>query len=191
MTCAYTPDISPSHATARRPQASGGPWPLAHRPESAGEARKITQKVLTQWRVADEAADSVLLTVSELVTNAVEHAQPPLNLNLSRDPGTRRVHIEISDGGPAATDGDWAANCARGEHGRGLEIIDHLTAAHGDRQEFGDAIHWADVNGARLTGSHRTACRPRRSRPGPEPGSYQVSPHCLRAGDVGDRLRNA
>ncbi|MFE4995631.1 ATP-binding protein [Streptomyces mirabilis] len=119
---------------------------LPVRQEAAGEARKITKRVLTRWRVADETADSVLLTVSELVTNAVEHAQPPLNLDLSRDPGTRRVHIEISDGGPAATDGDWAASCTRGEHGRGLEIIDQLTAAHGDRQEPGHVIHWADVD---------------------------------------------
>lgn len=146
VTCVYTPDSPPWHAAARRPQASGGAWPLAHRPEAAGEARKITKRVLTRWRIADETADSVLLTVSELVTNAVEHAQPPLNLDLSRDPGTRRVHIEISDGGPAATDGDWAASCTRGEHGRGLEIIDQLTAAHGDRQEPGHVIHWADVD---------------------------------------------
>ncbi|KUN42544.1 hypothetical protein AQJ27_36425 [Streptomyces olivochromogenes] len=88
----------------------------------------------------------MLLTVSELVTNAVEHAQPPLNLGLRRDPGTRCVHIELSDGGPAARDGDWAASCTRGEHGRGLEIIDQLTAAHGDRQEPGHVVHWADVD---------------------------------------------
>ncbi|MET7974246.1 ATP-binding protein [Streptomyces mirabilis] len=146
VTCVYTPDSPAWHAAARRPQAPGGAWPLAHRPEAAGEARKITKRVLTRWRIADETADSVLLTVSELVTNAVEHAQPPLNLDLSRDPGTRRVHIEISDGGPAATDGDWAASCTRGEHGRGLEIIDQLTAAHGDRQEPAHVIHWADVD---------------------------------------------
>ncbi|WP_331748925.1 hypothetical protein OG520_42665 (plasmid) [Streptomyces sp. NBC_00984] len=66
------------------------------------------------------------------------------------DPGTRRVHIEVADGGPAATDGDWAASGSPDEHGRGLEIIDQLTAAYGDRQEPGHAIHWADVNTARL-----------------------------------------
>ncbi|MEV6028005.1 ATP-binding protein [Streptomyces sp. NPDC052036] len=142
----YVPEVTPWRSAARLAQASGGAWPLAHRPEAAGEARKIAKEVLAQWRVADEAADSVLLTVSELVTNAVEHAEPPLNLNLSRDPATLRVHIEISDGGPAATSGDWAASCTRGEHGRGLEIINHLTAAHGDRGELGHTIHWADVN---------------------------------------------
>ncbi|MFI1760687.1 ATP-binding protein [Streptomyces sp. NPDC020800] len=122
--------------------------PLLHRPEAAGEARRITKEVLARWRVAEEAADSVLLTVSELVTNAVEHAQPPLALGLSRDPGTRRVHIEVSDGGPAASQGAWAAGCAPEEHGRGLTIVGRLTAAHGHRRAPGHATHWADVNAA-------------------------------------------
>ncbi|MET8630187.1 ATP-binding protein [Kitasatospora sp. NPDC004669] len=145
MTSTYAPNISPRPAAARRPRVPDRAWPLAHRPEAAGAAREITRAVLAQWRVADEAADSVLLTVSELVTNAVEHAEPPLHLELSRDPDTRRVHIEVRDGGPAATESDWAAGRTRGEHGRGLQIIDRLTAAHGDRAEPGHAIHWADV----------------------------------------------
>jgi anti-sigma regulatory factor (Ser/Thr protein kinase) len=148
VTSAYAPDVSPLRATARRTPASDRAWPLAHCPEAVGEARQVAKEVLAQWRVAEEAADSVLLTVSELVTNAVEHAQPPLNIELSRDPGARRVRIEVSDGGPAATDGDWAASCADGEHGRGLTIIDHLTAAHGDCQEPGHVTHWADVTTA-------------------------------------------
>ncbi|MGW7242672.1 ATP-binding protein [Streptomyces sp. NPDC054804] len=116
--------------------------------DSGEKARRITKDVLARWRVADAPADSVLLTVSELVTNAVEHAEPPLNLRLSHDLSSHRVHIEVSDGGPAATDGDWAASCTPEEHGRGLEIIDFLTTAHGDRQERGHAIHWADVYAA-------------------------------------------
>ncbi|MER5795556.1 ATP-binding protein [Streptomyces sp. NPDC001980] len=123
-------------------------WSLAHRPEAAGEARRIAKELLTRWSVGEDAAYSVLLTVSELVTNAVEHARPPLDLGLSRDPGTRRVHIEVSDGGPAALHGDWAAGCAPDERGRGLDIVDRLTAARGDREEPGRAVHWADVTGA-------------------------------------------
>ncbi|MBB4928420.1 ATP-binding protein [Kitasatospora kifunensis] len=145
MICTYAPDISPWPAIARRSRSSGHAWTLAHRPEAAADARRITQAVLAQWRVADEAADSVLLTVSELVSNAVEHAEPPLRLRLSRAQGARRVRIEVCDGGPAAAQGDWAASCTRGEHGRGLQIIDRLTVAHGDRAELGHAIHWADV----------------------------------------------
>ncbi|MFE7529823.1 ATP-binding protein [Kitasatospora sp. NPDC057542] len=148
MASAYAPDLSPPWATARRTPPSDRPWPLAHRPEAAGEARRIAEAVLAQWRVTEEAADSVLLTVSELVTNAVEHAEPPVSFELNRDPGARRVHIEVSDGGPAAADGDWAAGCAPDEHGRGLWIIDQLTAAHGHREEPGHAVHWADVTTA-------------------------------------------
>ncbi|MGW7423982.1 ATP-binding protein [Streptomyces sp. NPDC054813] len=133
MTCAYPPALA---------------WPLTHHPEAAGEARQITKELLARWRVADDPADSVLLAVSELVTNAVEHAQPPLKLRLSHDLYTHRVHIEVSDGGPAATDGDWAASCSPCEHGRGLEIIDLLATAHGNRLERGHATHWADVYAA-------------------------------------------
>ncbi|MFD3583091.1 ATP-binding protein [Streptomyces sp. NPDC058683] len=131
--------------TVTRARTPALAWPLTHHPEAAGEARQITKEVLARWQVANEPADSVLLTVSELVTNAVEHAEPPLNLRLSHDLRTHRVHIEVSDGGPAATDGDWAAGCTPEEHGRGLEIIGFLTTAHGNRLERGHAIHWADV----------------------------------------------
>ncbi|MFJ1826224.1 ATP-binding protein [Streptomyces sp. NPDC088178] len=174
MTYASTSADSPSQAATRPLRASGSAWPLAHRPEAAGEAREITKEVLAWWKVAEEAADSVLLTVSELVTNAVEHAQPPLNLELSRDQGTRRVHIEVADGGPAATDGDWAGNGSPDEHGRGLEIIDQLTAAHSDRQELGHAIHWADVNTARLR-PHGSA--PSRTTPSGRPAAAEHGSH--------------
>ncbi|WP_158839086.1 hypothetical protein [Streptomyces sp. NRRL S-1022] len=59
------------------------------------------------------------------------------------DPATGHVYVEVSDGGPAPD--DWAAGLANDEHGRGLMIIDHVTAAHGDRQEAGQAIHWAHI----------------------------------------------
>ncbi|MFE5588267.1 ATP-binding protein [Kitasatospora sp. NPDC056531] len=142
---AHVPEISPWPAAARRPRAPERAWPLAHRPEAAGTARRIARAVLAQWRVTDETAGTVLLTVSELVTNAVEHAEPPLHLRLSRAPDTRRVRIEVCDGGPAATEGGWTASRTRGEHGRGLQVIDRLTAAHGDRAEPERAVHWADV----------------------------------------------
>jgi anti-sigma regulatory factor (Ser/Thr protein kinase) len=143
--CTHAPEISPWPPAARRPRAPDRVWSLAHRPEAAKAARRITRAVLAQWRVTDETADTVLLTVSELVTNAVEHAEPPPHLRLSRAPDTRRVRIEVCDGGPAAMEGDWAAGRAHGEHGRGLQIIDRLTAVHGARAESGRAIHWADV----------------------------------------------
>lgn len=137
--------LSPRRAGAHEVPTDGGTWTLAHRPEAVGEARKITEEALGRWNLPRDAAHEVLLVVSELVTNAVEHAMPPVGLHLgSSDLGTGRVRVEVTDGGPATSEGEWAAGCCDGEHGRGLYIIDHLAVAHGDSWETGRAIHWAD-----------------------------------------------
>jgi Histidine kinase-like ATPase domain len=96
VTCTDAPEAPPRQGPARGPSASVGIWPLAYRPEVAGEARKITKELLTQWSVAEDAADSVLLTVSELVTNAVEHARPT------------ELRTEPRPGHPASTAADEA-----------------------------------------------------------------------------------
>ncbi len=118
---------------------------LAHRPEAVRHARQIVGSVLRRWQVAEDAAASVLLVVSELVTNAVEHAQPPLALNVLLEYTGRRVWVGITDGGPAARQGAWAASCAQDEHGRGLAIVDTLATAHGTRRHRQGATHWARV----------------------------------------------
>ncbi|MGY4927887.1 ATP-binding protein [Streptomyces sp. 900105755] len=69
---------------------------------------------------------------------------------------TRRVHIEVSDGGPADREGDWAAGGTPDGHGRELDIIDHITDAHGEHDHPGHAVHWADVD---------AMARPRRCLP--------------------------
>ncbi|MFD4621121.1 ATP-binding protein [Streptomyces sp. NPDC058475] len=121
------------------------PWTLAHRPEAAGQARTIALELLTRWGVSEEMAGSVLLTVSELVTNSVQHAQPPLSFGLDCDPADGHVHVEVADGGPAATEADRTVDLPADEHGRGLLIIDCLADAHGECQEAGHAVHWVDI----------------------------------------------
>lgn len=44
------------------------------------------KRFLGRWNVAPEGRDRVLLVVSELVTSAVEHAEPPIALHLNRKP---------------------------------------------------------------------------------------------------------
>ncbi|TJZ44501.1 ATP-binding protein [Streptomyces piniterrae] len=151
-TTTATTSLPPEARTGRtawtdRP-GQGGAWPLPHRPEAVRAARSIAREVLALWKVTPEVADVAVLVVSELVTNAVEHASPPLTLHLSRVPGDGAVHVEVTDGGPAATEGDWAASCAEGERGRGLTIIDTVAAAHGDHWQTGHATHWADLTPA-------------------------------------------
>ncbi|MFD8079661.1 ATP-binding protein [Streptomyces sp. NPDC059718] len=121
-----------------------GSWVLEHRPEAAGAARRVIRAVLDGWQVGADAAESVVLVVSELVTNAVEHAEPPVILHLHREPAGRQVWVGVTDGGPAATDGGWTTSCTGAEHGRGLDIVDTLTTGHGTRTyPGGRATHWA------------------------------------------------
>lgn len=121
---------------------------LEHRPEAAGDARRTAQAVLEAWRVDPETAETVVLVVSELVTNAVEHACAPLHLHLHRERCGSRVWVGVTDGGPALHDGAWTSSCGEGEHGRGLGIVEMLADAHGTRRHTGGSTHWARLTAA-------------------------------------------
>jgi anti-sigma regulatory factor (Ser/Thr protein kinase) len=85
---------------------------------------------------AAELPDEVIVVVSELVTNAVLHGFPPIELRLTVDDSV--VRIEVSDarrdmGSPV-------------EESRGLQIIGQLANAWGVRSTSEDGkIVWADV----------------------------------------------
>ncbi|MFE5549486.1 ATP-binding protein [Streptomyces sp. NPDC056534] len=87
----------------------------------------------------------MLLVVSELVTNAVEHAEPPFALHLHRERAGSRVWVGVTDGGPAEAEGAWTASCTDDEHGRGIAIVDILADAHGIRTHAGGSTHWARI----------------------------------------------
>ncbi|MER7578139.1 ATP-binding protein [Streptomyces sp. NPDC126514] len=125
-------------------------WRLPHRAESVGTARRIVDLVLHECcEVDDDTLSSAELVVSELVTNAIEHARPPVVLYVEAASsvacGACSVHIEVTDGGPAAQDGEWTSSCTDDEHGRGSGIVDVLTSNHGTHP-FGHGVtHWADM----------------------------------------------
>jgi anti-sigma regulatory factor (Ser/Thr protein kinase) len=117
---------------------------LEHRPDAAGAARAVTRAVLKDWHADQDAAESVVLVVSELVTNAVEHALPPVTLHLCLARAGDQVWVGVTDGGPAQDDGAWTSSCTREEHGRGLVVVEVLAISHGTRTHPGGAAtHWA------------------------------------------------
>ena len=67
-------------------------------PTAPRDARSLARDVLGRWRVP-ELVDPVVLTVSELVTNAVRHGRPPVELCLRRL--GRTVRVEVHDGEPS------------------------------------------------------------------------------------------
>ncbi|MFI1153942.1 ATP-binding protein [Streptomyces sp. NPDC020817] len=112
-------------------------------------------RVLDAWDVAEETIDQALLVVFELVTNAVEHARPPVALHLQRPGNDGVLRIEVGDGGPADHEGAWTTSCAPEERGRGRGIIALMACAHGTRVLAHTVTHWAVLPAAASRGSPR------------------------------------
>jgi anti-sigma regulatory factor (Ser/Thr protein kinase) len=76
---------------------------------------------------AGDVSDVAQVLVSELVTNAVLHAEPPIELGIDLRGG--RVRITVVDGSPTIPepqDPDQSATS-----GRGLLLVDALSASWG------------------------------------------------------------
>jgi anti-sigma regulatory factor (Ser/Thr protein kinase) len=140
---------TPITVPAPRKPVDDATWPLTHCPKAAGAARAITAVMLNQWHIGEEEAETVILVVSELVTNAVQHARPPVLLHLHREHSTSRVWVGVTDGGPAAHQGAWSTSCTDDESGRGLSIIDAVSSTHGAHSAPGGTTHWARLHATR------------------------------------------
>ncbi|MFJ8589679.1 ATP-binding protein [Streptomyces sp. NPDC093595] len=154
-----TTTISRSRQQRPAPQAvpAGGHvfgLPLDHGPLAPATARHAAQPILQAWGLSEDQVYDTLLVISELVTNAVTHALPPVVLHLhATTDGSGHVQVHVSDGGPqtapAAT--NWAATRPDDEHGRGDTIITTLAHHTGtDHTPDTDGLidHWADIGAA-------------------------------------------
>jgi anti-sigma regulatory factor (Ser/Thr protein kinase) len=98
---------------------------LARDPREVSRARRITRAALAGWGLTGHA-DVAQLIVSELVTNAIRHGAGPAGLTVSRTAAALR--IDVHDDGPGEPARQQAAAADLG--GRGLELVDALTAEH-------------------------------------------------------------
>ncbi|MGZ9928283.1 ATP-binding protein [Streptomyces sp. NC-S4] len=145
---APSPTVPPQPITRTRAKTHCTRW-LPHCPESASTARRIASTVLHAWNVDDDTIDHALLVVSELVTNALEHALPPVTLHLQQTEHDGTLRIEVDDGGPTDNEGTWTTSCAPEEHGRGVAIITLLASAHGTRILAHTVTYWAILPAAK------------------------------------------
>ncbi|MGW3151497.1 ATP-binding protein [Streptomyces sp. NPDC001177] len=123
---------------------------LPYHPQAASIARGEVRTALHRWGVSEEVADAVLLVVSELVTNGVEHAKPPLVLRARQDVAGYRIHVEVTDGGAVASAEAGADSPEPDEHGRGLVIVKSCSTAHGSWAHSGGTTYWAGFGQASL-----------------------------------------
>jgi DNA-binding NarL/FixJ family response regulator len=108
---------------------------------SARRARAFTAASLDAWEVTD-VLDDTLLVVTELVNNAVTHVGGECELRILLTPQSLRV--EVADHG-AGTPDPLPASPTR-SHGRGLHIVDALTAGWGfEALDDGGKLVWAEL----------------------------------------------
>ena len=105
-------------------------------------ARHWTRGVLQEAGVTDGPLDTVILLVSELVTNAVAHARPPVILRVDVD--AERTRVEVTDG--ARQDLPIVRNpppTATG--GRGVMFVDRLATRWGTIRNSGSKAVWFEL----------------------------------------------
>jgi DNA-binding NarL/FixJ family response regulator len=108
---------------------------------SVREARRFLRETLAAWDLSD-LEDASQIVVSELVTNAITHAQSSCRLQLSRR-GTS-VRVEVVDGGVGTPDPQPPT--ITGEHGRGMHIVAALAVAWGTEiLDAGGKVVWAEL----------------------------------------------
>lgn len=107
-------------------------------PASAAQARAAVAACSDRLGL-DEISDDVVLVVSEMVTNAVRHAEPPVELEI--EVGEDDVVVSVRDGSslaPVAREADVDA-----EGGRGMLLVDLLSHEHGVRSQPPGKAVWA------------------------------------------------
>jgi hypothetical protein len=118
---------------------------LAPRPASVRQARDLVTQACRAWRLPQLLQDTSLI-VSELATNAVEHACTDFIVTVSR--GGTRLHVAVHDGVPRfprqlAVIGPQASLAKRG---RGLRLVHTVAAGWGAMPARGGKVVWATVS---------------------------------------------
>jgi anti-sigma regulatory factor (Ser/Thr protein kinase) len=115
-------------------------WDLPSDPAVVAEARERAARQLVDWRLPD-AAFTTELVVSELVTNAIRYAQPPIRLCLIHE--DHSLICEVSDGSTTTPHLRRARTFDEG--GRGLFIVAQLAQRWGTRHSRHGKTIWAEV----------------------------------------------
>ena len=99
-------------------------------PEAPAAARRLAGLLLRPWRVVDaDAQDAALLVVSELVTNALQHAPVADSIHVSFELSGEELVVAVADPSPLVPRQRVAS--ADEEDGRGLSIIEAVAARWG------------------------------------------------------------
>jgi PAS domain S-box-containing protein len=112
-------------------------WDLPADPAVVADARGQAARQVAAWGL-DEVTFTTELIVSELLTNAIRHAEPPIQLRMILDD---TLSCEVSDGSSTAPHMRRADRYDEG--GRGLLLVSQLTERWGSRHTRTGKTIWA------------------------------------------------
>ncbi len=115
--------------------------------ESEPASSRRARTVLTEWLRGigrPEFSETAALVVAELVTNAIKHGGPHIELDLAEANDTIRIAVFDSavsthDIAPQPPDPDR-------QHGRGLALVDHLVTRWGRDDAPNGKTVWAEIS---------------------------------------------
>ena len=111
---------------------------------AAGLARQATRSAVADWQLG-YLADPAVLLVSELVTNAIQHAHPGAAGTVLRlEYSGSWLRIEVHDASPHEPEPrtpDWLD-----ESGFGLMLVDALATKWGVQQTIQGKAVWAELD---------------------------------------------
>ncbi|GGK75801.1 hypothetical protein Sme01_51480 [Sphaerisporangium melleum] len=109
-------------------------------------ARRFVRRHLREWGL-EELADDLEVMASEVVTNALTHADSDVEVRLREYPD--RIHLEVrdTDPNPAVPEPIVLSEEANAvaEHGRGLIIVSGLAATWGNSPSGRGKTVWLDI----------------------------------------------
>jgi anti-sigma regulatory factor (Ser/Thr protein kinase) len=116
-------------------------------PESASAARQIARQLLGDGH---PAAETVMLLVSELVTNAITHSKsgaPGGTVTVALCAGSAGILVQVRDDGGALEPCVSTISGTDAEHGYGLLLVDALADRWGTISTPEGRVTWCRVGG--------------------------------------------
>jgi len=107
---------------------------------SVPEARRFVMDALDGWG-DDDARDAVMLLVSEVVTNAVQHGRTDFEVAVRMQP--HEVTVEVADHNPRMPQPCLAPPDA--PSGKGLLVVDATAASWGSERHHDGKVVWFSV----------------------------------------------
>jgi anti-sigma regulatory factor (Ser/Thr protein kinase) len=125
---------------------------LAPDPGAAVRARALVTDACREWEL-EHLIGSACLVISELVTNAVQHARTVVLVRVARR--GHYLHLSVQDGStePPRVPGTQSSR-AQAERGRGLHLVGAFTTAWGSNVTDVGKTVWATFRATPIGGPH-------------------------------------